>query len=123
MAQKNKEKNRRVASDQRKGIHVVKRGENLEKIAAKYKISVGHLKRMNGLKSSRIMAGEKLRTQANTYSSSKLIKYRVRKGDNLTEIAKKFQTSIGQIKRTNKLFGNRVLVGQTLKIRLAENID
>ena len=43
--------------------HVVKRGETLEKIAEKYNVTIGEVKKWNDLKSSKIMAGQKLKIE------------------------------------------------------------
>ena len=42
--------------------------------------------------------------------------YRVRRGDSLIVIARRFGTSVGEIRRANRLKGSRILVGQRLKI-------
>lgn len=102
------------------GIHVVRRGDTLDEIARKYKLSVGHLMRVNDLSSSRIFVGMNLRTQAKAYEASKLLRYKVRRGDNLTAIAHKFRTSIRRIKDSNKLRRNHIFVGQMLKIEMPD---
>ncbi|MFM7329904.1 MAG: LysM peptidoglycan-binding domain-containing protein, partial [Bacteroidota bacterium] len=40
--------------------HIIAAGETLSSIAEKYSISINELKRLNGLRTSRIVAGEKL---------------------------------------------------------------
>jgi membrane-bound lytic murein transglycosylase D len=42
--------------------------------------------------------------------------YRVRKGDNLNLIAKKFKTTVTALKQTNRLKNNKLSPGQRLKI-------
>ncbi len=97
-------------------VHRVKSGESLLTIARKYKLSIGHLKRINNLKSDRILAGMRLRTQAKTYVPSTFVRYNVKRGENLTLIAKKFKTSIAKLKESNQLRKNQIVVGQVLKI-------
>lgn len=97
-------------------LHRVKSGESLLTIARKYKLSVGHLKRINSLKSDRILAGMRLRTQAKAYEPSSFVKYKVKRGENLTLIARKFKTSITKLKKHNHLRKNQIAVGQVLKI-------
>lgn len=96
--------------------HIVRSGENLSLIARKYKMSAGHLKRINNLKSSRLFVGAKLRIQPSTYRASATVKYKVRRGDNLTVIAKRFNTTPQKIKAANRMTRNRIFVGQILKI-------
>lgn len=97
-------------------VHRVKSGESLLTIARKYKLSVGHLKRINNLKSDRIFAGMRLRMQANVYVPSSFVKYKVKRGENLTLIARKFKTSIAKLKENNQLRKNQLAAGQILKI-------
>lgn len=99
-------------------IHIVRRGETLSLLARKYNVSIGHLKRINGLRSSRILIGMKLRTQSKSYAPSKTVRYKVRRGDNLTIIARKFNTTVTRIKKQNRLHRNRILIGQVLRIEL-----
>ncbi len=42
--------------------------------------------------------------------------YRVRRGDNLTEIARKFGTSIYKIKKDNRLKSSNIIIGQRLRV-------
>lgn len=56
-------KTRSLAS--RKGYHIVRRGQSLSTIARRYGISVARLKRLNGLRSSKIQAGKRLRIASN----------------------------------------------------------
>jgi len=54
------------------------------------------------------------------YSSSRSIassgSHRVRRGENLITISKKYNVSVFQLKRKNRLRSNRILIGQRLKI-------
>lgn len=100
------------------GVHIVKRGDTLDGIARKYKLSIGHLMRINNLKSSRILTGMRIRIQAKTYIASNLTKYKVRRGDNLSLIAQRFKTSIRKIKIKNGLKRNHIFIGQVLKVEI-----
>ncbi len=97
--------------------HIVKRGENLSLIAKKYKVSVGHLKRINGIRGNKLYVGTRLRLNAKSYKPVKSVHYTVRRGDNLVFIAKKFNTTPKKIKTLNKLKQNKILVGQRLKVK------
>lgn len=79
-------------------VHVVKRGETLASIAGLYDVTIADLKKWNKLKSSRIVAGRKLRVQA---PKSKTTYYRVRNGDNLWAISKKLGISVDDIQKWN----------------------
>lgn len=97
-----------------KGRHIVRKGENLSLIARKYGMSVSQIKKANGMRSSRIYAGQKLKVSSRTPAS--IAKYKVRRGDNLTKIARRFGVSIPIIKQHNRLSSNMVYLGQVLKI-------
>ena len=104
-------------------IHVVKSGETLGKIAQKYKCTVTNLKKWNNLKNNTIKVGQKLKvyppeSQSNTsqQTSSGNKVYTVKKGDNLSKIAKKYNVSIDYIKKKNNLKSNDLKVGQKLKL-------
>lgn len=98
-------------------FHTVRAGENLARIAKKYKVTVGHLKRANNLRSDRIYVGQRLRIQSPVYYASKRAYYKVRRGDNLTIIARKFGTSVSELRRKNNLKRNKIYVGQVLRVR------
>ncbi|MCF7872978.1 MAG: L,D-transpeptidase family protein [Candidatus Omnitrophica bacterium] len=47
-------------------------------------------------------------------------KYRVERGDSLSKIAKKFNTTVGLIKKANNLTSNKIIPGQELKVNVCE---
>ena len=53
---------------------------------------------------------------------TKFKKYKVRKGDNLSEIASKFDVTISDIKKWNGLKSNKAPRGKNLKIQTTENV-
>jgi membrane-bound lytic murein transglycosylase D len=109
--------------------HKVRRGETLGLIAAKYGVSVNQLRDWNNISGNKIYAGKNIRIYAdgtqnvtvqndNTSTTSKtnLYRYKVKKGDSLSEIAEKFGVSTNQIKKWNNLSHNNIMAGKTLKI-------
>lgn len=105
----------RSAPSSRK-YHRVRKGENLASISRKYNLKIAEIKKLNGLRSNRIYAGSRLKIRSTT-PTLKNKKYRVRRGDNLYSIAKKFQTTIRAIKRANNIRRNRIYAGQMLTIK------
>ncbi|WP_457677797.1 LysM peptidoglycan-binding domain-containing protein [Thermovibrio sp.] len=111
----------------------VKRGDSLIKIAKKFKVSVKEIKERNHLKRNTIFVGQKLiipvkekkNKRENGKYRVKYIKYRVRRGDFLGKIAKKFGTTVRELKRINHLRRNTIFVGQRLlvpvKVKVAVN--
>ena len=96
--------------------HRVRKGDNLTEIARKYGVSVRNIKAINGLRSNRIYIGQKLKISSNNARRVAVKKYRVRRGDNLTAIARKFKTSINKIKKVNSISGSALYAGQVIKV-------
>jgi len=100
--------------------HVVRKGESLWSIAKKYGTTVRSIKSKNGLSRDTITPGTRLTINSYKKSSaknSKVTKYKVRYGDNLWSIAKKFDTSINSLKKKNNLRGSNIKVGDVLRVR------
>lgn len=110
--------------------HRVKKGETLSSIAIKYKTSikaVAAYNRINDFKALRVgrriyvpVRGyqnvHSISQQQSSNSGSEYINYIVRKGDTLSSIAKRFGTSVSDIKTMNQLKGTNIRSGETLKI-------
>jgi len=106
-------------------VHVVKSGETLGKIAAKYKCTVTDLKKWNNLSSTTIKVGQRLKVyppetlntsaKASTPANGTTV-YTVKSGDSLWSIAKKYGVTVDHIKKLNNLKTNDLKVGQKLKL-------
>lgn len=115
----------------------VKRGDNLSTIAKKYDIAVDDLKKWNNIKGNEVAYGKNLKingTDAEQKSTAvakvevdkKAVQkdsvvtttssYVVQKGDNLSNIAKKFNITVADIEEWNKLTNNNVQLGATLQV-------
>ena len=94
--------------------YLVRRGDTLSKIARRFDIGVGFLKQLNGLKSDRIRTGQKLRLRASAVDEGIHI---VRRGENLTGIARRYGIALAVLKDLNGIEGDRILVGQKLRLR------
>jgi membrane-bound lytic murein transglycosylase D len=106
-------------------IHRVRKGEHLNGIAKKYGLTLAALKKLNNLKSNRVNIGQRLRVaspaavrtaEVRTEKSHTTVKYRVKRGDNLDKIARKFNTSVPEIKRLNNLKRNSIMAGQVITV-------
>jgi LysM repeat protein len=105
-------------------VHVVRYGETLAKIAARYGTSVWALARANGLSNiNHIYVGQRLRvsgsgssyTPPSTGSSGSV--HVVRYGETLAKIAARYGTSVWALARANGLSNiNHIYVGQRLRI-------
>ncbi len=96
-------------------VYKVRRGDALSKIAQKYAVSVSSIKRWNNLPSSKIKVGQRLTIHPGQ-SAPNYVVYKVRRGDSLGKIARKYRTSVRKLKQWNSLRGTTIHPGQSLKI-------
>jgi membrane-bound lytic murein transglycosylase D len=102
--------------------HRVRRGENLGLIAMKYRTSVRAIARANNIRRTYLIrAGRLLRIPlrggASVRSVPKSGRYRVRRGDSLWLIARRFGTSTSRLRRLNGMSGSRLYPGQVIRVR------
>lgn len=97
----------------------VKSGDTLYSIAKKYNISVNELKELNNLKNNNITIGQVLKIKSNIPSEEVTEKnyYIVKSGDTLYSIAKKYNTTVDEIKKLNNLKSDNLSIGMELKIK------
>ena len=98
-----------------KNYYIVKSGDTLYSIAKKYNTTVDEIKKLNNLKSNNLSIGMELKIKEEP-SSTNYIDYVVKSGDNLYSIAKKYNTTVDEIKKLNGLTSNLLNIGMTLKI-------
>jgi len=116
--------------------HHVKKGETIASIAKRYKVSSATILSYNNISTKKgLVTGQKLRIPiirttritAKQKSGSKTSKtrstlaearqsYKVKKGDTLLIIAKRFDVPVAQIKEANNLKSNSIRTGQVLKL-------
>ena len=115
----------------RSPVHVVRRGDTLWGIAKAYAVTPEELRRWNDLgPSARLLPGQSLRvaihaskTTAVAGGASKVserpVRYRVKRGDTLWEIARSHDVTPEKLRRWNELTHRAKLrVGQELTIHL-----
>ena len=95
----------------------VRSGDTLSGIAARHRVSVRDLRRWNGLGSSRIQPGQRLRL---TPPETGTVQYTVKRGDSLDRIARSYGVSLRDLRAWNNLSGSRIYPGQTLTIQSDE---
>ena len=113
-------------------FYIVQKGDNLNAIAEKNKVSVANLIEWNHLSGSTIQQGKTLQIAANIEDTKEVvanstlaaaevepaelkdINYTVLKGDNLSSISRKFGTAIADLKIWNNISNQNIVVGTSL---------
>nr|WP_239094056.1 LysM peptidoglycan-binding domain-containing protein [Bacillus sp. B15-48] len=102
--------------------YTVKKNDTLYSLSKKHGVTVDQLKEVNSLKSDKIIIGQQLlmpdrhlvtMDEKHTYN-----KYTIQKGDTLYSLAKKFGTTVGELKKANHLQSDYILVGQNISVPL-----
>jgi membrane-bound lytic murein transglycosylase D len=107
--------------------HRVRSGQTLSTIARHYRTSVRSIMHANNMRRTLIRVGQRLKIPQRGYvataqASSQPAEppasgnHYVRKGDSLWIIAKRYGTTVQEIKSTNHLRSNHLVIGQILKI-------
>ena len=113
--------------------HRVKKGESLFSISKKYQISIDELKAINKLESGKIIPGQEIKLSVDvetnnelttqTLASVDVITHKVKSGETLTSISKKYNVTVEDIKKWNQLVGTNLLPNQELKISESAVVD
>lgn len=102
--------------------YVVQYGDTLYGIASDNNIDVDELINLNNLTDYELYVGQILKLP--TLAGEEIIgedEYVVQKGDNLYAIARKYGTTVEELKRLNNLSNNDLQIGQVLKISSFSN--
>ena len=109
--------------------YVVQKGDNLSNIAKKHNVSVEEIKAWNNLSNTSIKLGTSLQVAKNEEGikeelavAPKIenVEYIVKKGDNLGNIAKKFGSTVDDLKLWNNLSDNNIALGKSLIVAKSE---
>jgi membrane-bound lytic murein transglycosylase D len=109
--------------------YVVQKGDNLSSIAKKNNVTVAEIKEWNKLTGTAIQLGMSLQvskaveeSKEEIASNSKIenVEYIVKKGDNLGNIAKKFGSTVDDLKVWNNLSDNNIALGASLIVAKSE---
>ena len=104
----------------------IRSGDSLIGIAARFGVTVNQLKAWNGLRGSRIRAGDYLTIgrASRSGSSAELAlvisdagSYRIRSGDTLSVIASRFGVTVAELKAWNGLRNSRIRAGRYLNVK------
>lgn len=97
--------------------YIVKSGDTLYSLAKKFNTTVDELKKINNLTSNSLSLNQSLKVPASSGGTQVSTNtYKVVKGDTLYSIAKKFNTTVDEIKKLNNLGSASLSINQLLKI-------
>ncbi len=95
--------------------HRVRKNESLYSIAKRYDTNIKDLKALNNLRRNTIFVGQRIKVK--TESQSKVLySYIVKQGDNLSKIARLFNTKSSHLKKLNRKNNSKILVGEKLQV-------
>ncbi|MCS7038746.1 MAG: LysM peptidoglycan-binding domain-containing protein [Caldilineales bacterium] len=96
-------------------VHIVRAGETLAGIAARYGTTVAELMRLNSLRNpDLIYVGQRLLIRPGTTADERV--HIVRRGQTLGSIARAYGVSVDDLRAANGLRGDLIFVGQRLRI-------
>ena len=97
--------------------YVVRSGDTLGGIAERFGTTASDLRAWNGLRSSRINVGQRLTVKAPNSAANSGDRYKVRSGDTLEVIARRFNCTVAELKAWNALRSSRINAGDVLTVR------
>ena len=101
--------------EQVSNTYTVKSGDSLYSIARRYNTTVDELRRLNNLTSTSLSIGQVLKVPTATDTSSQT--YTVKSGDSLYSIARKYNTTVDELKRLNNLTSTLLSIGQIIRVK------
>ncbi|HLI30030.1 MAG TPA: LysM peptidoglycan-binding domain-containing protein [Terriglobia bacterium] len=126
----------------RRTYYRIRRGDNLDLIADRFDVTTYQIRRWNGMRGSRLIAGKRLliyrlfplrrkaqrrsmyrRAAASGPAAGRLIYYRIQRGDTLDLIAGRFNVTAYQIRRWNGMRGSRLVAGKRLLIYRSIHVE
>ncbi len=96
--------------------YTVQKGDNLYNIANKYGVTVDAIKSLNGLKNNLLQINQVLKIPSSLAASNNNQVYTVKSGDNLYNIAQKYNVSVSSLMSANNLSSTLLKIGQKLII-------
>ena len=116
----------RKNSNSKSVSYIVKPGDTLGQIAENFHILAKDIRKWNKIKGSKIIPGQELVIYPGKEKKKKSEKfngkvYVVQQGDALWNIAKEYNVEVDKLREWNNLEGNKIRVGQKLKILNLEN--
>lgn len=99
--------------------HRVEEGDTLSEIARKYRVALDAIAEINSIdRADTLQPGQKLIIPAapSKNNGNQWVRYRVRRGETVTMVANRFEVTADQLRRWNRLKGNRLAAGRVLRV-------
>jgi murein DD-endopeptidase MepM/ murein hydrolase activator NlpD len=96
--------------------YTVREGDSLTRIAGRFRVSVDAIRDANRIRGERIRVGQRLRIPRGGRPSIRAARHRVREGDTLARIARRYRSTVEAIRIANGLRDDRLRPGQRLLI-------
>lgn len=96
--------------------YIVQPGDTLWKLSVRFGVSIDAIRSANSLSGDYLHVGQALIIPGSESGTGTKVAYTVQYGDSLYLIAKRFNTTVDQIKQVNGLTSNNIIVGQVLTI-------
>jgi len=111
--------------------YIVVNGDSLSQIAARFNSHTDTIKNSNNLTSDQIRIGQLLTipnsnsevAASDTTGRYQLTRHEVVSGDSLSSLAKKYSTSVKELRMLNALGGELIKIGQVLEIRSPNQVS
>lgn len=101
-------------------VYIVQRGDTLSVLARRYGVTVQALMAYNNLASTNIVVGQRLLIPGQS-TPTYPITYVVQRGDTLSKIAQRYDTTVAALIQVNNLHTETIYVGQRLTISVASD--
>ncbi|MGY8824070.1 MAG: LysM peptidoglycan-binding domain-containing protein [Candidatus Latescibacterota bacterium] len=98
--------------------YTVQRGDTLSEIAQRFDIALDLLRRINSLANDAIKPGQKLRLRPSALDEAVHV---VQSGETLSAIGQRYRIDLDTLRQLNEISGDRILVGQKLRLRQASS--
>ena len=96
-------------------LYKIKRGDTLSEIALKFDTTVTHLASLNNIRNPNLIYSGDVIIVSHNHNKTK--RYKIKRGDTLSEIAQKFNTTISYLAKINKIKNpDLIYAGEYLKV-------
>lgn len=100
----------------KENVYTVKSGDSLYSIAREFDTTVSEIMKLNNLTSTSLSIGQTLEIPTKEQVSNT---YTVKSGDSLYSIARRYNTTVDELRRLNNLTSTSLSIGQVLKVPTA----